>query len=259
MLEKDLLAADTRPRPVAYVDEKVDLMSGEDTSGGKPLLRSFGRRRGRKLSERQARLMDTTLPAVRTPSCGAVPSNLAELFRTSVGEVWLEIGFGGAEHLLWQARNNPGIGLIGAEPFEEGVVKALQGIEDSGLENVCIHPDDVRPLLAELPPCSLSRAFILFPDPWPKKRHAKRRLVKPDLLSELARTLRPGGQLRLGTDIASYAGDMLLAVRKAGQFGWTAAGPSDWRVRPEDWPQTRYEQKARREGRQPYFLIFTRH
>lgn len=230
----------------------------EEAPGDKPLLRSFGRRRGRKLSERQARLMTETLPKVRTPVTGAVPGDLAELFAGDVSEVWLEIGFGGAEHLLWQARNNPSIGLIGAEPFEEGVVKALHGIEESKLTNVCVHPDDVRPLLAELPSSSLSRAFILFPDPWPKKRHAKRRLVKADLLSEVARVLRPGGQLRLGTDIASYAGDMLHAVRSAGAFQWLAQSAADWRQRPTDWPQTRYEQKARREGRQPYYLIFAR-
>lgn len=171
------------------------------------------------------------------------------LFAPDVRRVWLEIGFGGAEHLLWQARANPDVGLIGAEPFEEGVVKALAGIAESNLGNVRLHPDDARPLLDWLPATSIDRAFVLFPDPWPKKRHAKRRLVSPALLRGLARVVQPGGELRLATDIASYAGEMLLAVRQEGSFAWLAEAPEDWRQRPPDWPQTRYEQKARREGR----------
>ncbi len=121
-----------------------------------------------------------------------------------------------------------------------------------------LHADDVRPLLSWLAPATLTRAFVLFPDPWPKKRHAKRRLVSRALMAELARVIKPGGELRLGTDIASYAGEMLRAVRRDGNFSWTAGHPSDWRVRPADWPETRYEAKARREGRTPTFLRLQR-
>lgn len=233
-------------------------MSADDVDGPRELLRSFGRRRGRKLSPRQAVLIQTALPRVALDLSVPPPAELGGLFDGDVAALWLEIGFGGAEHLLWQARANPGIGIIGAEPFEEGVVKALHGIEVAGAHNVRLHADDVRPLLAWLPPACLTRAFVLFPDPWPKKRHAKRRLVSPSLLAALARVIRSGGELRLGTDIASYAGEMLLAVRRQGGFVWQAQGPTDWRLRPNDWPETRYERKGRQEGRQPYFFILKR-
>lgn len=222
------------------------------------MVRSFGRRRGRKLSPRQEALVKTVLPRVALDISVPPPVDAAELFDGDVTDLWLEIGFGGAEHLLWQARANPGIGIIGAEPFEEGVVKALHGIEATGASNVRLHADDVRPLLAWLPPACLARAFVLFPDPWPKKRHAKRRLVGPNLLAALARVIRSGGELRLGTDIAAYAGEMLLAVRHQGSFAWQAQCPADWRLRPDDWPETRYERKAGREGRKPYFFSLKR-
>lgn len=185
----------------------------------------------------------------RVPVGDPAQAATADLFGPEPRRVWLEIGFGGAEHLIWQARANPDVGLIGAEPFEEGVVKALAGIADFNLTNVRLHPDDARPLLDWLPAACVDRAFILFPDPWPKKRHAKRRLVAPSLLRSLGRVMRQGGELRLATDIASYAGEMLLAVRQEGSFAWLAGAPEDWRQRPADWPETRYGQKARREGR----------
>ncbi len=233
-------------------------MNEERASQAHAALRSFGRRRGRKLSPRQQRLLDDLLPKLSVPLEGSKVSTAAGLFPGDVRGVWLEIGFGGAEHLIWQARANPEIGIIGAEPFEEGVVKALTGVESFGLANVRLHADDARPLLAWLPAASIDRAFVLFPDPWPKKRHAKRRLVAPMLLAELARVIRPGGELRLATDIASYAGEMLLAVRQAGHFAWQATRAEDWRKRPADWPETRYEQKARRAGRAPYFFSLRR-
>jgi tRNA (guanine-N7-)-methyltransferase len=230
---------------------------GSERQQGAP-LRSFGRRRGRKLSPRQQTLMEALLPRLCVPLDGPPPAAASDLFSDGVRSVWLEIGFGGAEHLLWQARSRPDVGLIGAEPFEEGVVKALAGIDSLGLRNVRLHADDARPLLAWLPAETIDRAFVLFPDPWPKKRHAKRRLVAPALLADLARAMRRGGELRLATDIASYAGEMLLAVRRDGSFAWQAGGPEDWRLRPADWPETRYEQKARREGRSPYYFSLRR-
>lgn len=234
-------------------------------------LRSFGRRRGRKLSPRQSRLIADLLPRVAvdltTPAAAPLASSLFPVRASegvpaaaapSVTEVWLEIGFGGAEHLLWQARHNPGVGLIGCEPFEEGVVKALTGIEDAGLDNLRIHPDDARPLVRWLPDASIARAFVLFPDPWPKRKHLKRRLVNESLLAELSRVMPPGAELRIATDIADYARTILMAIRAEGSFEWQAACAADWRQRSADWPATRYGVKALREGRVPCFLRFRR-
>jgi tRNA (guanine-N7-)-methyltransferase len=221
-------------------------------------LRSFGRRRGRKLSGRQERLLAELAPRVRPDLARPAPSDATALFTARVKQVWIEIGFGGAEHLVWQARHHPDVGIIGCEPFEEGVVKALTIIEDERLANILVHPDDVRPLLRWLPVASLDRAFILFPDPWPKARHRKRRLVGTPLLDQLARAMKPGAELRLGTDIGDYARTMLAALMRHPHFRWTATTAADWRNRPEDWPQTRYEAKAVREGRRCTYLRFIR-
>jgi tRNA (guanine-N7-)-methyltransferase len=241
--------------------------SGDATDAAPQDLRSYGRRRGRKVSPRQQRLLDEVLPCVAVDLATPPPSALAELFRVAAGgpkpsavpqDFWLEIGFGGGEHLLWQARCNPGIGLIGAEPFEEGVVKVLSAIEEETLANVLVHPDDARDLLRWLPPASLSRVFILFPDPWPKRRHVKRRLVNSRLLGMLARVMRPGAELRIGTDIGDYARTILMTFQRNDDFEWCATAAADWRDRPADWPSTRYEQKALREGRRCSYLRFRR-
>jgi tRNA (guanine-N7-)-methyltransferase len=172
--------------------------------------------------------------------------------------VWLEIGFGGGEHLLTQARANPQVGLIGCEPFQDGVIKVLSAIESEGLANIRLVADDARPVLRWLPDANIARAFILFPDPWPKKRHHKRRLIAEPTLGQIARVLRKGAELRLATDVAAYAGVMLLEMQRKGAFRWRAAGPRDWRQRPADWPATRYEAKAQAAGRRCAFLIFER-
>lgn len=221
-------------------------------------LRSFGRRRGRKLSVRQERLLEDLLPRIAVDPTQPELTDLGQLFPKPVPAVWLEIGFGGAEHLVWQAKANPDVGLIGCEPFEEGLVKALTAIDEDGLGNVRLYGDDVRPLLRWLPAASLDRVFILFPDPWPKKRHQKRRLFSPALLQLLARVMKPRAELRLATDIGDYARTALLAVAQTPEFLWTAESPADWRVRPADWPATRYEAKAGREGRRSYFFRFVR-
>jgi tRNA (guanine-N7-)-methyltransferase len=184
---------------------------------------------------------------------------------------WRSISLG-RRPLLWRACSrrrwrtcgsrsasaNPRIGLIGCEPFQDGVVKVLGAIQADGLANIRVHADDARPLLRWLPAACIGRAFILFPDPWPKARHRKRRLVSAATLAELARVLRPGAELRLATDDGGYAGAMLSAIGGQGDFQWTATGPADWRQRPPDWPSTRYEEKARREGRRCYFLRILR-
>jgi tRNA (guanine-N7-)-methyltransferase len=222
-------------------------------------LRSYGRRRGRKLSLRQERLMRDLLPRLSPDLTTAAQMPLsASLFGGAVREVWLEIGFGGGEHLLWHARRNRDVGLIGAEPFEDGVVKVLAAVEDEALNHVRVHADDARALLRWLPDAAIDRAFVLFPDPWPKRRHQKRRLVNPSFLNALARVLRPGAELRIGTDIGDYARTILMAFQMTPGFGWRATSPSDWRIRPDDWPETRYEAKAVREGRRSAYLRFVR-
>jgi tRNA (guanine-N7-)-methyltransferase len=221
-------------------------------------LRSFGRKRGRKPSPRQRGLMQDVLPRVRVNVAAIPQDSLASLFSVPVAEVWLEVGFGGGEHLIHQARRHPHVGLIGCEPFEDGVIKALAAIEEGELGNVRVHPDDVRPLLRALPAASISKVFILFPDPWPKARHAKRRLVSPSLLDALAGVMRSGAELRVATDIDAYARTVLEAALPHRAFQWTATAAADWRTPWADWPGTRYEAKALREGRRPMFLTFLR-
>lgn len=221
-------------------------------------LRSFGRRRGRVLSARQSELWEHGLQANAIDLKIAAPKPLGGLFPNSPTDIWLEIGFGGGEHLVWQAQHNPSAGLIGCEPYRDGVVKVLSAIEEQKLHNVRVFPDDARDLLRWLPDASIARAFVLFPDPWPKRKQQKRRLVNAALLSLLVRVLRPGAELRIGTDIADYARTMFMALQKETRLRWTALSATDWTVRPHDWPQTRYEAKAVREGRKSCYLSFVR-
>lgn len=220
-------------------------------------LRSYGRRRGRKRSPRQEALLRDVLPKVAVDL--AVPGQ--DLFGLADGparELWLEIGFGGGEHLLWQARENSSVTLIGCEPFEDGAVKVLDQIERDRIANIRLHVGDARDVLRWLPEASVARAFILFPDPWPKRKQQKRRLINAHLLSMLARVLQPRAQLRIGTDIGDYARSLLEAFEGEPRFRWLAKGPADWRLRPSDWPETRYEAKAEREGRRRYYFRFER-
>jgi len=231
-------------------------MSDDKQHQGPKELRSFGRRRGRKRSIRQEEIFGTGL--VRwglDPDLEQLPA-LGHLFDFSPSAVWLEIGFGGGEHLIWQAERNPDVAIIAAEPFEDGVVKALTAIQERQLQNIRIFPGDVRQLLRAMGPGLLSRAFILFPDPWPKARHAKRRLVSPALLTALSQVLIDGAELRIATDIPAYAAEILSAVHNHSDFYWQVEQPRDWRERPEDWPATRYEAKARLARRQPNFFRF---
>lgn len=217
-------------------------MNDPDKEGlkGRP-IRTFGRTGGRPLSPRQQVLIDTRLAAFQVPAPeGAFdPRSLFPQGR----EVWFEIGFGGGEHLVHQAAAHPDVGFIGCEPFVEGVAKALGGIEDHSLSNVRIWPDDARLLLDAFVPGSLARAFILFPDPWPKRRQQKRRLVQPEFLTSLRRALAPGARVRFATDVASYADEALLTFLKDGGFEWQASRADDWRRPPADHVTTRYESK----------------
>jgi tRNA (guanine-N7-)-methyltransferase len=221
-------------------------------------LRSYGRRKARPLSGRKDRLLNELLPTLRLPFAKPAPSPLTRLFAQPVTEVWLEIGFGSGEHLVWQAEHHRRVGFIGCEPFINGVASLLGKIETLGLDTILIHDGDARDVLAWLPPRSISRIFVLFPDPWPKKRHQKRRLVSPDAVADLARVLRQGGELRFASDSGDYAGEALLTILASRAFAWTAERPKDWRERPSDWPETRYERKALSKGRKPAYLSFRR-
>ena len=236
--------------------------AGSESGPRGRLLRTFGRRRARRLTARQSELLEAGLPAVmldlEAPPPSSASALLAGVFPRPVRACWLEIGFGGGEHLLWQARHHRDVGFIACEPFIDGVVKVVDGARELGLDNIRLHADDARDVLPWLPPASIERAFVLFPDPWPKARHHKRRLVDLGFAAEMARIVAPGGELRLATDIADYARQMLLAIRAGQGFTWMARRPRDWRERPDGWPETRYEQKAVRAGRKRYFLRFRR-
>lgn len=212
-------------------------------------LRSYGRRRGRKPSERQAALLRDVLPRIAFDPVRVEQDSAA---------TWIEIGFGGGEHLLWQAREHPDVRLIGCEPYEDGVIKVLDTVEADGLKNVAIHMGDARDVLRQLAPSSIERAFILFPDPWPKRKHRKRRLVNRSLLDLLAIAAKPAAELRIATDIGDYARTMFEVFMHEPRFVWQAESPADWRVRPSDWPATRYEAKAAAAGRRSYYLRFVR-
>ncbi len=204
-------------------------------------IRTFGRRDGRPLSKRQQHLVDELLPIVSVPTDGR-PLTSESLFGKAC-PVWLEIGFGGGEHLIRRARANPDIGLIGAEPFIDGVAKALTGIDEHSLQNVRLHADDIREILPHMPPGTIDRAFILFPDPWPKRRQQKRRLIQPQFLDELAAVMAPGAPLRFATDVASYADEALARFLAHPAFDWTAECEADWNTQPEDHEATRYQLK----------------
>lgn len=180
------------------------------------------------------------------------------LFASPPSEVWLEIGFGGGEHLATQAARHRDVGIIGVEPFVNGVAKLMRAIEREALVNVRVLMDDARLLLQVVATGSVDRAFVLFPDPWPKVRHHKRRIVNRETLADIARVLRPGGHLRLATDHADYARWMLAAALAEPRFAWTAESSRDWVEPPVDWVPTRYEAKARAAGRNPVFLDFMR-
>ena len=215
----------------------------------------YGRKRGRALRAGQQALIDTLLPSLRIAPEEPVPDP-RRLFSRDVERVWLEVGFGGGEHLAELAENHPGTGLIGCEPYVNGVAKLLTAVRDRGLENVRILDDDARLLLAQLPDQAIDRIFVLFPDPWPKRRHWNRRFLGPENLPALVRVLKPGGELRAATDHPGYLTWMLMHLCRHPGFEWLAEGPSDWRQRPPDWPPTRYEKKSL--AGVPHFLRFRR-
>jgi tRNA (guanine-N7-)-methyltransferase len=217
----------------------------------------FGRRKGHPLKLRQAALMDTLLPQLALDLTAPAPT-FASLFPHPVDNVRLEIGFGGGEHLVIEALQQPRTGFIGVEPFINGMAKILTAISERNLPNIRLHHGDATDLIAWLPAASLTRVDLIHPDPWPKRRHWKRRFVQDDSIAALAHIVRPGGEFRFVTDIPDYAAWTLARLLRSPDFAWTAERADDWR---QPWPGysgTRYGAKAQREGRVPCYLIFRR-
>ncbi len=235
-------------------------MTDEHPSGA-PWRNFYGRRHGKTLKPSQRAYLDEDLgrlspgPVDWEANPERVPLDLGRLFGGR--PVWLEIGFGGGEHLVHQAVTHPEVGLVGCEPFINGVAMLLGKIRRAGADNLRVHPGDARDLFDVLPEASVARAFLLYPDPWPKKRHHRRRFVTGEHLAPLARVMVPGAELRIATDISDYVRQSLIEVPKAG-FDWLAERPCDWRAPWDEWLSTRYEQKALREGRVPHYLRFRR-
>jgi tRNA (guanine-N7-)-methyltransferase len=240
------------------------VMHSDSDSSGEPAHQDarhgafFGRRKGKALRPGQARLFEALLPSLCIDLRSSAPSSLADLFPGVMREVRLEIGFGGAEHLIAQAAADPDCGYIGIEPFLNGMAKALAAIDAKGLTNIRLHHGDAIDLLAWLPDASLAMVYLLYPDPWPKRRHWKRRFVQDRTVAEIARVLRPGAEFRFASDIESYCAWTLIRLLRSPAFDWTAERADDWR---NPWPgfeSTRYEAKAKREGRTPCYLTFMR-
>jgi tRNA (guanine-N7-)-methyltransferase len=219
------------------------------------LRRLYGRRQGYALRQGQAARVERMLPGLSVPDDGQLSA--ARLFGDD-RPLWLEVGFGAGEHLAFQAGRNPGIGVIGCEPFLNGVVSLLRHVETAGLANVRVHMGDALDVLDRLPDASLERLFVLHPDPWPKARHAKRRFVNPGPMALAAAKLRPDGELRIATDHPLYLRWALMVMRGQTGFRWTAERPEDWRDVPEDWPDTRYAAKARALGHEVWRLRYIR-
>ncbi len=220
-------------------------------------IRFYGRRKGKPLKATRLNLLETLLPTLAIPTPTA-PLDPRGLFAHAPRAIWLEIGFGGGEHLAAQAAAHPDVGLIGSEVFLNGIGGALKEITARSAGNVRIFPNDVRFLLPHLPPACLERIFLMFPDPWPKTRHAKRRFVGPAMLDELARLLVDGGELRVASDHPVYVSWTLQHAPVHPAFQWRVSGPEDWQRRPADGFPTRYEEKALAAGRPPAYMNFVR-
>jgi len=234
-----------------------------------PWRNFYGRRHGKTLRDSQKGYLAADLAELAVPMVDWADNpardkiDPAALFGNAPSgraarEIWLEIGFGGGEHMVHQAMRAPDVGIIGCEPFINGVAMLLGKIRKAGIGNIAIHPGDVRDLFDVLPNGSIDRAFLLYPDPWPKARHHRRRFVTREFLDPLADVMAPGADLRIATDIEDYVRQTLQEMHAHPGFDWLAERPSDWRAPWDDWRATRYEQKALREGRRPHYLTFRR-
>lgn len=220
-----------------------------------PRRQLYGRSKGKALRAAQAGRIENQLPAL-TIDTERLKDGPAALFSRAVTGVTLEIGFGGGEHLAHMAGANSEMGYLGVEPFLNGVAKLLHAIEENDLDNVRLLRGDARDVLAALPEASLERVYLLYPDPWPKRRQRKRRIVDMLFLEEVARVLKPGGELRFATDIDDYAGWTLARIAQQSRLSWLAEVADDWRLPWDGWYRTRYEEKAIREGRTPGYFRF---
>ena len=218
------------------------------------IRRLYGRRQGHRLRAGQQALVDELLPRLEVPG-GALT---AERLFGDPRPLQLEIGFGSGEHLTAQAEATPGTGFIGCEPFLNGVVGALAHVRERGLGNVRLHMGDALDVLERLPDASLARVYLLHPDPWPKARHAKRRMVNPGPLDAIAAKLAHGGEFRLGTDDPTYCRWAMMVMDGRRDFAWQARSAADFLQRPADWPETRYERKARRQGHEVWYFNYLR-
>lgn len=224
-------------------------------SDGQKKYHFHGRRYGRPLNASRKDALDALLPELAF-DLDAPPQ---QQFDAPVPEqVWLEIGFGNGEHLAAQAAANPGIGMIGCEPFINGVAALMKQIREADLTNIRVWPDDAREVLDALPDQSLDKVFILFSDPWPKKKHHRRRVVQDATLNNLARLMKGGAELRIATDFPDLAAWSLSHVLRHTEFEWNAQKADDWRIRADDWPATRYEEKAIGHGAKPVYMRFRR-
>ncbi|WP_373088034.1 tRNA (guanosine(46)-N(7))-methyltransferase TrmB [Sneathiella sp.] len=227
----------------------------EDDIGAKRIL--YGRRRGKPLRKGQKILVAEELPKLTVDLDGG-EIDLSGLFGPGITDYWLEIGFGSGEHLAWQADHHPDTGILGCEPFLNGVATLLGKLQETGSANVRLHNEAAELLMEKLPSASLDRAFLLFPDPWPKSGHNKRRFVSFSNIAALARILKPGAELRIATDHTDYGAWILWHMLRAPDFEWKAETADDWRLRSTDWPPTRYEGKAVDKGLHPVYYRFRR-
>jgi tRNA (guanine-N7-)-methyltransferase len=239
-------------------------VSDSEGAGREPARRKvYGRRKGKTLRPAQIRLLEDVLPRLRIPGIartgerGRAPVDTLALFGDA-RPLWLEIGSGGGEHAVHQARTHPEIGLLTCEPFVNGVAMLLAGLEAEGLGNVRIHPGDARDLIELLPAGALWRVFLLYPDPWPKTRHHQRRFANPENIALLHRAMAPGAELRLASDIPGYVAHALSAFAASPGFSPAPGAAPDWSMPWPDWPGTRYEAKALRQGRRGHYLTFVR-
>lgn len=218
----------------------------------------FGRRKGKPLRERQAHHLEILLPALKVDLSAPPPADAAALFAERPARIRLEIGFGGGEHLIHRALEAPGTGFIGVEPFVNSMAKLLGRVEETGARNIRLYDDDATELLDWLPEASIDQIDLLYPDPWPKRKHWKRRFVSSVNLDRFARVLKPGGLFCFASDIDSYVNWTLMHCGAHPAFSWTAENAADWLTPFAGWPGTRYEAKARREGRGSAYLTFLR-
>ncbi|GGK32083.1 tRNA (guanosine(46)-N7)-methyltransferase TrmB [Salinarimonas ramus] len=238
---------------------RIDTESREDHDG--PASAFFGRRKGKRLRAGQEARLATLLPERLLPDPRAERAAYADpraFFPHRSERLVLEIGFGGGEHLAHMARSEPGTGFVGVEPFVNGMAKMLAAIDEEDLANVRLFDQDAALLLPALPDASLDAVYLLYPDPWPKRRTRKRRFVSPETLREIARVLKPGGVFRFASDIDDYVGWTLVRAAAEPRLAWLAQRAEDWRTPYPGWPGTRYEAKAVREGRVPSYLTFER-